>query len=221
LCHSEPLGEPVPSPSRAALLPKVRAQFAEFLNQGSLVHLGLLSQPTCVGLRYGHPLVSLAGFSRRYRVSSLAVLPKEPARTRLSVNAHGFCPVNSLPAWTALVSPRNLSCRFLRQSNDQSVVQDYQPDVHRSLSVKTGLRPDSPVAEHPCDGTLRLPVVGVRTPLLCYSFRHSHSTALHSGLRCCFVARSTLPYHAGEFLHPALRHDALPRWIVGAALLDQ
>ena len=37
-----------------ALLPKVRAQIAEFLNQGSLVHLSLLSQPTCVGLRYGY-----------------------------------------------------------------------------------------------------------------------------------------------------------------------
>ena len=38
----------------APLLPKVRGQFAEFLNQGSLVHLGLLDLPTCVGLRYGH-----------------------------------------------------------------------------------------------------------------------------------------------------------------------
>jgi hypothetical protein len=38
----------------APLLPKVRGQFAEFLNQGSLVRLGLLDLPTCVGLRYGH-----------------------------------------------------------------------------------------------------------------------------------------------------------------------
>jgi hypothetical protein len=37
----------------APLLPKVRGQFAEFLNQGSLVRLGLLDLPTCVGLRYG------------------------------------------------------------------------------------------------------------------------------------------------------------------------
>jgi hypothetical protein len=122
------------------------------------------------------------------------VAVSRPARTRLSVQTPRGLTRGSLPAWTALVSPRNLACRFLPRSNDGRVVQDYQPDVHRSLSVKTGLRPDSPVAEHPCDGTLRLPVVGVRTPLLCYSFRHSHSTALHSGLRCCFVARSTLPY---------------------------
>ena len=35
------------------LLPKLRGQFAEFLSGGSLVHLSLLDQPTCVGLRYG------------------------------------------------------------------------------------------------------------------------------------------------------------------------
>ena len=38
----------------APLLPKLRGQFAEFLNSGFLVHLGLLDLPTCVGLRYGH-----------------------------------------------------------------------------------------------------------------------------------------------------------------------
>ncbi len=37
----------------APLLPKLRGQFAEFLDGGSLVHLGMLYQPTCVGLRYG------------------------------------------------------------------------------------------------------------------------------------------------------------------------
>jgi hypothetical protein len=45
------------------------------------------------------------------------------------------------------------------------------------------LRPDSPAAVHPCGGTLRLAVVGVLTPLLCYSFRHSHSWRLHAGFR--------------------------------------
>ena len=36
------------------LLPKLRGHFAEFLNEGSPVHLGLLDLSTCVGLRYGH-----------------------------------------------------------------------------------------------------------------------------------------------------------------------
>jgi hypothetical protein len=45
------LAEPIPQ--TAPLLPKLRGHFAEFLNKGSLVHLGILSPPTCVGLRYG------------------------------------------------------------------------------------------------------------------------------------------------------------------------
>ena len=49
----------------------------------------MLSQPTCVGLRYGHPSPSLAGLSRLHRCRSLAVGVATPARTRLSVNAAG------------------------------------------------------------------------------------------------------------------------------------
>ena len=46
----------------AHLLPKLRCHFAEFLNQGSLKRLGILSPPTCVGLRYDHLVVSLEAF---------------------------------------------------------------------------------------------------------------------------------------------------------------
>ena len=46
----------------AHLLPKLRCHFAEFLNQSSLKRLGILSLPTCVGLRYGHPSDSLEAF---------------------------------------------------------------------------------------------------------------------------------------------------------------
>ena len=48
----------------ASLLPKLRDQYAEFLDHVSLVHLRLLASPTCVGLRYGRPRPSAAGFSR-------------------------------------------------------------------------------------------------------------------------------------------------------------
>ena len=128
------------SPSRAPLLPKVRGQIAEFLNQGSLVHLSLLSQPTCVGLRYGHHTPSRAGISRRYRVSSLESVLLRPLALA-SRSSHRGLTRHSLPAWTALVLPRNLSCRFLHWSNGRIVVQDYQPVVHRFGSRLT-LRPD-------------------------------------------------------------------------------
>ena len=39
--------------SQAPLIPKLRGQFAEFLNQVSLLRLGIFYPPTCVGLRYG------------------------------------------------------------------------------------------------------------------------------------------------------------------------
>ena len=38
--------------SQAPLLPKLRGQFAEFLNNVYLAHLKILFLPTCVGLRY-------------------------------------------------------------------------------------------------------------------------------------------------------------------------
>ena len=38
----------------APLLPKLRGQFAEFLNNISLVRLRLFASPTCVGLQYGY-----------------------------------------------------------------------------------------------------------------------------------------------------------------------
>ena len=46
----------------ALLLPKLRSHFAEFLHQGSLEHLRILSSPTCVGLRYGLSCLSLEAF---------------------------------------------------------------------------------------------------------------------------------------------------------------
>ena len=51
------------SVSRAPLFPKLRGQFAEFLNNPSPVGLRIFFLPTCVGLRYGR-LVNTCGFSR-------------------------------------------------------------------------------------------------------------------------------------------------------------
>ena len=48
--------------NRAPLLPKLRGEFAEFLNEGSHSRLRIFSSRTCVGLRYGYPLLSLEAF---------------------------------------------------------------------------------------------------------------------------------------------------------------
>lgn len=63
LCAHRPLPPRGGSPPLGPLLPKLRGQVAEFLNEGSPVHLGLLDPPTGVGLRYGHSCSSRRGFS--------------------------------------------------------------------------------------------------------------------------------------------------------------
>jgi hypothetical protein len=61
----------------APLLPKLRGQLAEFLNESYPAHLSLLSQPTCVGLGYGQHCSSLEAFlgSRASAASPLTELP--------------------------------------------------------------------------------------------------------------------------------------------------
>jgi len=63
------LQKQVPTHSRTHLLPKLRCNYAEFLNQGCLKRLRILSSPTCVGLRYGHQTNSLRGFSWKRGIS--------------------------------------------------------------------------------------------------------------------------------------------------------
>ena len=48
--------------NEASLLPKLRDDFAEFLNESYLERLRILTPPTCVGLRYGHPVSRLEVF---------------------------------------------------------------------------------------------------------------------------------------------------------------
>ena len=62
--------------SGAPLIPKLRGQFAEFLNYPSPVGLRILFLSTCVGLRYGH-LRYTQSFSR-LRLSTLPYLISVP-----------------------------------------------------------------------------------------------------------------------------------------------
>ena len=57
--------------SMAPLFPKLRGQFAEFLNNTSPAGLRILSSPTCVGLRYGH-LTNSHSFSCQCTISYFA-----------------------------------------------------------------------------------------------------------------------------------------------------
>ena len=80
-------GREVRHPTEAPLLPKLRGQFAEFLNQSSPDRLGILYLPTCVGLGYGHCANSLEVFLG----SMGSVTSPETARHRISrLMPHGF-----------------------------------------------------------------------------------------------------------------------------------
>ena len=68
----------------APLLPKLRGQFAEFLNEGSHLRLRIFSSPTCVGLRYGYPLHSLEAFLGS--VASPALWALRPSLRSLRIN---------------------------------------------------------------------------------------------------------------------------------------
>ncbi len=61
-CDRQKLRGRTPTLLTAHLLPKLRCQIAEFLRKGSLKGLGILYPSTCVGLRYGHLIVSVSRF---------------------------------------------------------------------------------------------------------------------------------------------------------------
>ena len=54
-------------PTGAPLIPKLRGDFAEFLNEGYLDHLSILYLSTCVGFGTGTRVLP-RGFSRRHGV---------------------------------------------------------------------------------------------------------------------------------------------------------
>jgi hypothetical protein len=77
----------VPSPRRAPLLPKLRGQFAEFLNHSSPDRLGIFYLTTCVGFGYGPRATSLEAF-----LGSIGSLTSpDTARRHVSpLMPHGF-----------------------------------------------------------------------------------------------------------------------------------
>ena len=93
----------------APLIPKLRGQFAEFLNYPSPVGLRILFLSTCVGLRYGH-LRYTQSFSR-LRPSTLPYSNFSPLRP--GQPTPGMCPFRV----SLCLNP--------------STVTEYQPYVHR------------------------------------------------------------------------------------------
>ena len=81
----------------AHLLPKLRCYFAEFLNEGSLKRLRILSLPTCVSLRYDHQINSLEAFLVSMGLDSL----------RDKISPHNLSGLNEIPDFPG-ISPYQL-----------------------------------------------------------------------------------------------------------------
>ena len=117
--------------SRVPLLPKLRGDFAEFLSESCLAHLGIFYQPTCGGLRYGYLYLSQRKFSWQCGLNNFGAVAPPHNASRLNALA-------DFPTRTSytLKQPLPIGCVpiLLRPSasdNDYQIVQEYQPVVHR------------------------------------------------------------------------------------------
>ena len=165
------MGGKPPHVRPAPLLPKLRGQYAEFLDHVSLVHLRLLASPTCVGLRYGRPHPSAAGFSRVSTPGRSLGCCHPPSHSALRLAP--YClgrPSTKPPALRSTVP-----CGF----NERAAGLESSPACHRLRLWGLALGPASPCADCHGAGTLGLTVCGVFTRICAYSFRHPHFPPLH------------------------------------------
>ena len=117
-------------PTGAPLLPKLRGNFAEFLNEGYLDHLSILYLSTCVGFGTGTRILP-RGFSRRYGVGdSPAFRPAGIAPHRNGLpdlpESPGYMLTPAQPSAGTLSLPRPPIGH-----NGRDVVREYQPVGHR------------------------------------------------------------------------------------------
>ena len=152
-------------PTEAPLLPKLRGHFAEFLNDGSLKRLGLLTPPTCVGFRYGHQPASPKAFLAR-RLHPTCQFPRE--LTRIPVSACAY--LVKRPSTRPLELRSGVPLRFNTSRRGQS----FHWTTHRLRLWGLDLGTASPCADCHGAGTLGFSVSQVFTGICAYSFRHPH-----------------------------------------------
>ena len=178
--------------TEAPLLPKLRGNFAEFLNEGFLARLRILTLPTCGGLRYGHQQASLEVFldSVESATSLLKFTPHHnsditrmvfPLRNPTCLDAH-FQPC----AWPILL------CHPILQTAHGGI--GFSTDYPSPTPLSLGLGPDLPWVDEPSPGNLRFSAGRILTCLYAYLYRHSHLYALHHSSQYSFNAHTTLPY---------------------------
>ena len=129
------------------LLPKLRGQFAEFLNNASLAHLRILSSSTCVGLRYGHLYTIPVSFSRQCASWKFVTL----FSLYLSIRVFPLPRFSSTP----------VSLTFFKYIGGAGISTCYPSATPFGLT----LGPDLPWADEPSPGNLRLSMAWILTML--------------------------------------------------------
>ena len=135
------------APFGAPLLPKLRGQFAEFLNNPSPVGLRILSSSTCVGLRYGYLYTISTSFSRQRASWKFVTL------FSLYLSIRVF-PLPRIPSTSASLA----SFKYIYSAGISTC---YPSATLFSLT----LGPDLPWADEPSPGNLRLSTARILTLL--------------------------------------------------------
>ena len=167
-------GREVLHPNGAPLLPKLRGNFAEFLNEGFLDRLGILYPPTCVGFGTGTPNLP-RGFSRGHGFRDFRQTSPHPVSALMA----GFLPAglrgcpSSTNGWDPLSYPVLPSVitvpTWYGNINPLSIAYAFQPRLRSRLTLRRLALLRNPWA---FGG-------GVSSPLFRYSCQHSHSRCLH------------------------------------------
>ncbi len=119
--------------TKAILIPKLRINFAEFLNKGSPDPLGILYPSTSVGLRYGHADLTRS-FSRQYGLScfhpvGLTIASQLRWSFNPSVIAYklGTGTTNGRPTYPSASLPRSNNLTRYRNINLLSIDYAFRP----------------------------------------------------------------------------------------------
>ena len=108
---------------KAPLLPRLRGQLAEFLNDSSPAHLSLLSQSTCVGFGYGRITFSLEAFPGSR--ASMTSLFRKTTPHQVSSITKGICLLcQTTPLDRDFHHPDHLASCVTPSSNEHHAGQD-------------------------------------------------------------------------------------------------
>ena len=198
----------------APLLPKLRGHFAEFLGSASPAGLGILSPPTCVGLRYGQG-AGHSGFSwhgpwgLRY-FFSLRVARPAPGGGFSCRPPHALAPVFPFPAPPLPMRPRSSAAPWYRNLRLLSIGCASRPRLRPRLTRGRSALPRKPWVSGLGDSHPHLAT-------------HSGILAPHASTapwRCGFPGMGTLPYRPWPHaMGPGLRRCVSAPDIFGAGPL--